>query len=200
MMYQFEQQLVAEGYRLIAGVDEVGRGPMAGPLVAAAVILPVGHQIEGINDSKKLSHNQRQHLYTLIKEQAIAIDVAFIEVDMVDHLNVYQATKKAMLQCVNHIKPDVVLIDAMLLDTTIPQISLIKGDQLSASIAAASIIAKVERDRYMEKMDQMYPQYGFAQHKGYVTKKHLDAIKKHGITPIHRLSFAPVREVIENQK
>lgn len=199
-LYIYENDAIRHGYQFVVGIDEVGRGPMAGPLVAAAVILPPGLEIAGINDSKKLSAKKRQELYQEIKAKAIEVAITFVDVDEVDNLNVYQASKKAMLMCLQKLKHqvDFVLTDAMPLDISTPCLSIIKGDSKSASIAAASIIAKVERDNYMILIDEKYPQYGFKKHKGYVTKYHLDAIRKYGICDIHRKSFAPVREVIGN--
>jgi ribonuclease HII len=199
-IYEYEKNAYEHGYHNIAGTDEVGRGPMAGPLVAAAVILPEGLEIPGINDSKKLSPKKREELYQIIKEKAIEVTVTFIDVEEVDRLNVYQASKLAMTKCIQKMKHkvDYILTDAMNLDLDIPYLSLIKGDAKSASIAAASIIAKVERDRYMVEIDAKYPQYGFKKHKGYVTKAHLEAIKKYGVTEMHRKSFAPVQEILNH--
>ena len=197
-LYEYELEAYEKGFNYIAGTDEVGRGPMAGPLVAAAVILPKGLEIEGLNDSKKLSPKKRDQLYQVIKEKAIEVEVTFIDVESVDRLNVYEASKLAMMTCIEKMKHkvDFILTDAMKLDIDIPYLSIIKGDAKSASIAAASIIAKVERDNYMIALDSEYPQYGFKNHKGYVTKAHLEAIKKYGVTDIHRKSFAPVSNII----
>lgn len=200
-MNYYEKKLSTEGYKYIVGTDEVGRGPMAGPLVAAAVILPNDISIEGINDSKKLSAKQRELLYHEIKAKAIDVKVTFIDVETVDSLNVYQASKKAMTESIKKMQypVDYILSDAMPLDLGIPCLDLIKGDSKSISIAAASIIAKVERDNYMMKIDEIYPEYGFKSHKGYVTKAHLEAINKYGVLDIHRRSFAPVRECLYKQ-
>jgi len=197
-LYKIEQDLIKEGYKYIAGCDEAGRGPMAGPLFAAAVILPKGYYLEKLNDSKKLSAVIREKLYNILIEDAIEVSSALIDVDEIDFINVYQASKKAMIICLEKLnsKVDCVLSDAIFLDLPIKNISIIKGDQKSASIAAASIIAKVERDRYMLKMDELYPEYGFARHKGYVTKFHLEMLEKHGPSPIHRRSFSPVQRVL----
>lgn len=200
-MYTIEHQLHEQGWIHIVGTDEVGRGPMAGPLVVAAVILPHEPMIEGLKDSKQLSAKQREMLYELIHQHAIEIQVCFVDVKQVDQMNVYQASKWAMQTCIQAMKTkvDYILTDAMPLEIDIPSQSIIKGDQQSASIAAASIIAKVERDRYMITLDQIYPQYGFKRHKGYVTKEHLHAIASYGITEHHRISFAPIKRIIYEQ-
>ena len=201
-LYIFEHMLQLEGYRGIAGTDEVGRGPMAGPLVACAVILPSQYHLEGLNDSKKLNPKKREDLYKQLIDEVIEYHIEFISVEDVDRLNVYQASKLAMLRCISKFKNpvDVVLSDAMPLEGPYRCIDLIKGDQKSASIAAASIIAKVTRDHYMEEMDLIYPEYGFKKHKGYVTKYHQKKLQAYGPCPIHRHSFQPVRDVIENKK
>lgn len=197
-LYQYEKELDKLGYNNIAGCDEAGRGPMAGPLVAAAVILPKNVEIKGINDSKKLTPKMREKLYQEIIEKALEVSYTFIDVDDVDKLNVYQASKKAMIESINKMKTkvDYILTDAMPLDLDIPSQAIIKGDAKSASIAAASIIAKVERDHYMLELDKKYPMYGFKKHKGYVTKMHLEAINKYGVNEHYRKSFAPVQEIL----
>ena len=195
-MYLYEKALMEEGYEFIAGCDEVGRGPMAGPLVVAAVILPK-EGIEGLNDSKKLSAKKREELSKIIKEKAVDYAITYIDVLEVDELNVYQASKKAMMESVRKLKKvDYVLSDAMPIEFEYPVKDIIKGDSKSASIAAASILAKVERDHYMDELGLKYPEYGFEKHKGYVTKYHLAAIEKHGIISEHRKSFAPVQKVL----
>lgn len=197
-LYQYEKELDKLGYNNIAGCDEAGRGPMAGPLVAAAVILPKNVEFKGINDSKKLTPKMREKLYQEIIEKALEVSYTFIDVDDVDKLNVYQASKKAMIESINKMKTkvDYILTDAMPLDLDIPSQAIIKGDAKSASIAAASIIAKVERDHYMLELDKKYPMYGFKKHKGYVTKMHLEAIDKYGVNEHYRKSFAPVQEIL----
>jgi len=197
-LHYYENLAYDKGYKVIAGTDEVGRGPMAGPLVAAAVVLPNDFDCDDINDSKKLTPKKREKLYDFIMHKALEVSITFISVEDVDRLNVYQASKLAMTACLQKlkIKPDYVLTDAMKLDVDIPVMDIIKGDSKSISIAAASIIAKVSRDRYMVSIDAKYPMYGFKNHKGYVTKKHLEAIHKYGICELHRKSFAPVQEVI----
>lgn len=199
-MCAYERKYQREGYQLIAGIDEVGRGPLAGPVVAAAVILPKEFYLPGIDDSKKLTEQKREQYFTAISNNAIAIGIGKIENDEIDQLNIYEATKKAMLAAIVQLtpKPDFLLIDAVKLDTPSPSESIIKGDSLSISIAAASIIAKVTRDRILKDYDNKYPNYGFAKNAGYGTKQHLEAIKRYGITPIHRKSFSPVKEYIDS--
>jgi len=201
-MYDFEQQLWRDGIQFVVGVDEVGRGPLAGALVAAAVILNPNNPIVGLNDSKQLSHKKRAVLKKEIEEKALAYSYCFIDEQTIDQINIYQASKLGMIRAIEQlaIKPEYILSDAMPLEESgIPYKSIIKGDTLSASIAAASIIAKEVRDEYMIEMDQQYPGYDFAQNKGYPTKKHLEAIKEIGICEIHRKSYKPVKEVIEKQ-
>lgn len=201
-LYQYEEQLEDLGIKYIAGVDEVGRGPLAGPVVVAAVILPLNLRIKGINDSKKLSLKKRNELYKIILNEALAVNVSFIDERVIDEINIYEATKKGMLEAISglKIKPEYVLIDAMpLRELAIAHTSIIHGDALSASIGAASIIAKVTRDEYMDKMDIKYPNYGFKHHKGYCTKEHLEALEKYGPCEIHRKSFAPVKKFYTKQ-
>lgn len=201
-LYQYEEQLEDLGIKYIAGVDEVGRGPLAGPVVVAAVILPLNLRIKGINDSKKLSLKKRNELYKIILNEALAVNVSFIDERVIDEINIYEATKKGMLEAISglKIKPEHVLIDAMpLRELAIAHTSIIHGDALSASIGAASIIAKVTRDEYMDKMDIKYPNYGFKHHKGYCTKEHLEALEKYGPCEIHRKSFAPVKKFYMKQ-
>ncbi len=199
-IYAIEKELHNAGYRYILGTDEAGRGPMAGPLVASAVILPENFFLEGLNDSKKVSPRLREKLFDIIMEEALEVQIEIISVEEVDRLNVYRASKKAMLACIGRMKNvDYVLTDAMKLNLDIPCLDLIKGDSKSASIAAASIIAKVTRDRIMKEYDQLYPEYGFKQHKGYVTKMHLEMLRIYGPCPIHRTSFEPVRKELYHQ-
>lgn len=194
-LYKYENELISQNYKYIVGTDEAGRGPMAGPLVVAAVVLPKDEKIEGLNDSKKLSKKKREILYQEIIAKAIDYSIECIDVESVDKLNVYQASKIGMINCINKLKVpvDYILTDAMKLDIGIPCLSLIKGDSLSASIAAASILAKVTRDNYMMEMAKKYPEYGFEKHKGYVTRYHLEKLNKYGPCEIHRKSFEPVR-------
>lgn len=192
--YKYEKDLNKNGITLIAGVDEVGRGPLIGPVVAAAVILPKDFHLEGLTDSKKLSEKKRESFYEIIKKEAIAIGVGIISEKRIDEINIYEATKEAMKEAINNlsIKPEHILIDAMPLELDIPTTSIIKGDLLSISISAASVVAKVERDHMLYDIDKEYPMYDLKNNKGYGTKKHLEAIKQYGITKYHRLSYKPV--------
>mgnify|MGYP002597446187 CR=1 FL=1 len=188
----YERGCWAAGYAFVAGIDEVGRGPLAGPVVAAAVILPQECKIEGVNDSKKLSEKKRELLYDEIYEKAVAIGIGMSSEEVIDEINILQATYKAMQQAISKlsIKPDLLLNDAVTIpDVEIEQIPIIKGDAKSASIAAASIVAKVTRDRMMKEYDIIYPGYDFAKNKGYGTKAHIEGIKKQGICDIHRRTF-----------
>lgn len=201
-LYQFEEELYDAGFQTICGVDEAGRGPLAGPVVVAACILPPFLRIEGINDSKQLSQKKREELYKIIVKNALEYKIVFVDVEAVDDLNIYQATKKGMLEAIASLKqtPDHVLIDAMPLnELQMEHTSIIHGDARCASIAAASILAKVTRDNYMEKMDIKYPNYGFKKHKGYGTKLHIHALEKYGPCPIHRKTYAPVSKYYSKQ-
>lgn len=195
-LMEMERELQQNGYTYVAGVDEVGRGPLAGPVVAAAVILPADFHEVLLNDSKQLTLQQREDLALKIKEQAIAYGIGLMDADVIDEVNIYEATKLAMQQAIDQlaVKPDYILFDAMKLDNGIPQESLIKGDARSAAIAAASIIAKVERDHLMIDYAKQYPGYDFEHNMGYGTAKHLQGLDEHGVTPIHRKSFAPVKQ------
>ena len=192
--YKYEQELNEKGITLIAGVDEVGRGPLIGPVVAAAVILPKDFHLDGLTDSKKLSEKKREQYYEIIKKEAVAIGVGVISEKRIDEINIYEATKEAMKEAINNLnpKPEHILIDAMPLELDIPTTSIIKGDLLSISISAASVIAKVERDHMLYEIDEKFPMYDLKNNKGYGTKKHLEAIKEYGITKYHRLSYKPV--------
>lgn len=195
-LYQYERELYQKGAKLIGGVDEVGRGPLIGSVVAACVVLPEDFHLEGLTDSKKLSEKKRNLFYDIIQEQALAIGIGIIDEKKIDEVNIYEATKLAMKEAIQNtnIKLDHVLIDAMPLDISIPTTSIIKGDSKSISIAAASVIAKVTRDKMMYELDQKYPMYDLKHNKGYPTKKHLEAIQEYGITKYHRLSYGPVKE------
>ncbi|QFT88850.1 Ribonuclease HII [Bacillus sp. THAF10] len=197
-MLSFERDLFDKGYRAIAGVDEVGRGPLAGPVVAAAVVLPQHFYLRGLTDSKKLSPAKRKEFYSYIKEHALSYSIGIIDSHEIDQINIYEATKRAMIQAINSLaeKPDYLLIDAMKLEITIPQTSIIKGDARSVSIAAASVLAKETRDRYMEELSTMYPGFGFERNMGYGTKEHLQALEEIGVTKEHRISFSPVKEMV----
>ncbi len=192
----FEHQAIADGYKFIAGVDEVGRGCLAGAVVAAAVVLDLSKPLpEGLNDSKKLSAKRRETLDAQIRENAISFAIAQIEADEIDRINILQATKKAMIAAVGKLNPaaDFLLIDALQLkEIDLPQKAIIHGDAISASIAAASIIAKTFRDKLMSELDAIYPEYGFAKHAGYGTKAHFAALKEHGATELHRKTFRGV--------
>ena len=194
--YKYELELKEQGIKLIAGVDEVGRGPLIGPVVAAAVILPVNFKLDGLTDSKKLSEKKREEYYQIIKKEAIAIGVGVISEKRIDEINIYEATKEAMKEAISNltVTPEHILIDAMPLELDIPTTSIIKGDLLSISISAASVIAKVERDHMLYEIDKEYPMYDLKNNKGYGTKKHINAIEEYGITKYHRLSFKPVFE------
>lgn len=189
---KYERQLVSEGYSHICGTDEVGRGPLAGPVVCAAVIMPLDDIVEGVDDSKKLSKAKREKLYDEIIKKAVAYAICRVEPQKIDEINILQATRLCMKNAVEELKvsPDFVLTDGnMTLDITYPQRSIIKGDALSYSIGAASIIAKVYRDKLMEEYAKDYPEYGFASNVGYGSAAHIEAIKKYGLCPIHRRSF-----------
>lgn len=195
-LYKYEKELYKSGCKYIGGVDEVGRGPLIGSVVAACVILPFDFALEGLTDSKKLSEKKRDEFYKIIWDKATSIGIGMVDEKVIDEVNIYEATKIAMKKAISdtNIKPDHVLIDAMPLDIDVPTTSIIKGDAKSISIAAASVIAKVTRDKMMYELDKIYPMYGLASNKGYGTKKHIEAIKKYGITKYHRLSFKPVSE------
>ena len=198
---KYEKAAYQQGKKVIIGLDEAGRGPMAGPLVVGAVIFDKNYYNEDIDDSKKLTEKKREALYDVIIHDALAYQIEIIDVEEVDRLNVYQASKIGMLRAIEHIslQPDFALTDAMPLGDAIDHQAIIKGDHLSMTIGAASILAKVTRDRIMKDYDVMYPQYGFAKHKGYPTKQHKEALLHYGVTPIHRRSFQPVIDVLNEQ-
>ena len=200
-MLEYENNLYKEGVTLIAGVDEVGRGPLIGPVVACACILPVNFYHKDIKDSKKLSEKKREEMYKIIKENAISIGLGIVSEKVIDEVNIYEATKIAMKEAIKNlnITPEHVLIDAMKLELNIPSTSIIKGDAKSESIAAASIIAKVTRDHMLDEMDKEYPMYDLKNNKGYGTKKHLDALQTYGPCKYHRVSYSPVRNAL-NEK
>lgn len=199
-MLAYEKELYTQGIQLIAGVDEVGRGPLAGPVVAAAVILPKACKIPGLNDSKKIPKSKHKEIYEAVLQNAIAIGIGVKDNQVIDQVNIYEATKLAMMEAIGQLepKPQHLLIDAMRLDLPIAQTSIIKGDANSLSIAAASIVAKVTRDQMMEEFDREYPGYDFAQNAGYGTANHLAGLDKLGVTPIHRHSFEPVKSMCED--
>ena len=198
-MQYYERLAYQEGASFLAGVDEVGRGPLAGPVVAAAVILPKNIEDLGFDDSKKLSASKREEIYQLIQEKAIAIGIGIVDADIIDQVNIYQASRLAMQQAVSELKiqPDYLLIDAMKIDVNTPQIGIIKGDAKSISIAAASIVAKQVRDQMMQEFDELYPGYDFSNNAGYGTPKHLEGLKSKGICPIHRKTFAPIKDFLQ---
>jgi ribonuclease HII len=193
-MSKYENNLYCQGVHTIAGIDEVGRGPLAGPVVAAAVILPEGFKLLGLNDSKKLTEKMKEEFFEIINKEAVSIGLGIISANKIDEVNIYEATKLAMIKAINQlsVRPEHLLIDAMKLPIDIPQTSIIKGDSASISIAASSIVAKVTRDRLMKRLADIYPQYGFEKHMGYGTKEHINALEEFGSTKEHRQSFAPV--------
>ena len=197
--YKNERELRSEGYTLIGGVDEVGRGPLVGPVVAACCILPEKFNLDGLTDSKKLSEKKRDYFYEEIKRQAISYGIGIVSEKRIDEINIYEATKEAMIMAINNckVKPEYVLTDAMKLDLDIPVKPIIKGDLRSITISAASVLAKVTRDRMLYELDEKYPMYDFKNNVGYPTKKHLEAINKYGIIDEHRRSYGPVKEYLE---
>lgn len=199
--YMYERELRKKGINLIAGVDEVGRGPLVGPVVTACVILPEKFNLEGLTDSKKLSEKKREILYKEIEEQALGIGIGIVDNEEIDKINILNATKKAMKMAINNcnVRPEHVLIDAVKLDIDIPTTSIIKGDLKSITISAASVIAKVTRDHMLYELDKKYPMYDFKHNKGYPTKKHIEAIMEYGIIKEHRRSYSPVKEYVNNK-
>lgn len=202
-MFEFEDKYMSDGYKFIAGMDEAGRGPLAGPVCVAIVIMPLEKDkiIEGINDSKKLSEKKREALYEKIIDRAISYKIELIDEKTIDTINILNATKLGMYKCINEIevRPDIVLVDAVKLDADVKTESIIKGDALSYSIACASILAKVTRDRLMLDLDKKYPEYEFKKHKGYGTKLHIENLKKYGPSEIHRRSFIGHFVSVENK-
>lgn len=200
-LWQYEKELFEQNINIIGGVDEVGRGPLIGPVVSACCVLPHDFELKGLNDSKKLSEKKREKFYDYIIENCVAYGVGIISPEKIDEVNIYEATKLAMKEAIKQVQDKVnlehVLIDAMPLELDIPTTSIIKGDAKSISIAAASVIAKVVRDRMMIELDKEYPQYGFAKHKGYPTKAHVEAINKYGLIDGYRKTYGPVKDVLE---
>lgn len=199
--YKYERELKEKGINFIAGVDEVGRGPLVGPVVAACVVLPDNFNLDGLTDSKKLSEKKRDFYFEEIKKQALGIGVGVIDEKKIDEVNIYEATKLAMRaaidECLKTCKIEHILIDAMPLQLDIPTTSIIKGDLKSITISAASVIAKVTRDRMLDELHEKFPMYDFKKNKGYPTKKHLEAIEEYGILPEHRRSYGPVKKYLE---
>lgn len=194
----YEKKLYKKNITLIAGVDEVGRGPLVGPVVAAAVILPKNYKLEGLDDSKKLTEKKREKLFPIIMNDAIAVGIGECSAKEIDEINIYEASRKAMMRAIDNlnVKPEHILVDAMPLFTDIPHDAIIHGDALSLSIAAASVIAKVTRDKMMIELDEKYPMYGFKKHKGYPTKLHLENLHKYGPLENYRFTYGPVRDLI----
>ena len=198
MDYSFEKELMSEGFNVVCGIDEAGRGPLAGPVCAAAVVLPTDLEIEGLNDSKKLTEKKREALFDVVKEKALAYSIVMVDEKTIDEINILQATLLAMRRAVEalDVKPDAALIDGnQKPGLSIEERTVVKGDAKSMSIAAASILAKVSRDRFMLELDEQYPQYQFAKHKGYGTKLHYECIEEYGISPVHRLTF--LKKILE---
>lgn len=194
---KYEKDAYKLGFNLVCGVDEAGRGPIAGPVVAAAIILPKNYKLEGLTDSKKLSEKKRKYYYDVLIKDAISYSISIVDVDTIDKINILEATKLAMNNAIKElkIKPEYILIDAVELNINNSR-SIIKGDLVSISISAASILAKVTRDEIMYELDRLYPKYEFKNHKGYPTKRHLELINKYGVNNVYRKSYKPVMEVI----
>ena len=203
-LYQYEHDLWKQGKNYVGGTDEVGRGPLIGPVVTACVVLPHDFSLPGLTDSKKLSEKKREQYYDYILEHAIAVEIGMDSPERIDEINIYQASKEAMEKAIEKVRKkvslDVVLTDAMPMELDIPVIPIVKGDAKSITIAAASVVAKVTRDRMMIELDQKYPMYGFKNHKGYPTKKHLEAIKTYGLIDGYRMTYGPVKELLGGKK
>lgn len=202
-LYAYEKELYSEGYNYIGGTDEAGRGPLYGPVVAACCVLPKGFVLEGLNDSKQLSEKKRNMYIDYIKDNALAYGIGIVSAEEIDKINIYEASRKAMILAINEVRKklqiDYVLTDAMPLSIDIPSLPIIKGDAKSITIAAASVIAKVTRDEMLYEIDKEYPQYGFAKHKGYPTKAHIEAINKYGLIDGYRKTYGPVKEILERK-
>lgn len=199
-LLKYERELYKNNITLIAGVDEAGRGPLVGPVVAAAVILPKNYTLEGLNDSKQLSEKKRELFYAILQKEAISIGVGIVSAKEIDEINILEASRKAMYMAIENldVKPEYILSDAMSLnDIDIPSRPIIHGDALSLSIAAASVIAKVTRDHIMYELDKKYPEYHYKKNKGYPTKEHLEFIKKYGVTDEYRMTYKPVKFILE---
>ena len=202
-LYKYEKECYQKNYTLIGGVDEVGRGPLVGPVVAACCVLPKDFYLEGLTDSKKLSEKKRNLFFEYIKKYAIAYGIGVVSPERLDEINIYNASKEAMIKAIKEVQKqiplEIVLVDAMPLDLDIPSISIIHGDALSISIAAASVLAKVTRDQMMYELDEKYPMYGFGNHKGYPTKKHIEALEKYGLIDGYRKTYGPVKKIMEEK-
>ncbi len=196
---KYEQSLYKKGYKLIAGTDEVGRGPLVGPVVASAVILPINYKLDGLTDSKKLSEKKREYFYDILMKDAISIGIGIVSEDVIDEINILEASRLAMNKALDELdpKPDYILTDAMKLNRDVEVLPIIHGDALSITIAAASVIAKVTRDRMMVELGKKYPEYEFASHQGYPTKKHIELVKKYGVLKEYRQTFKPISEIIK---
>lgn len=199
-LYEYEEELIKEGIKYIGGTDEAGRGPLIGPVVASCVVLPLNYQNDLINDSKKLTEKKRELLYDLIMNDALAVGIGIVDAEIIDEINIYEASKLAMIKAYQEAKKNIkiehLLTDAMELDIDIPVTKIIKGDAKSITIAAASIIAKVTRDRMLMELDKKYPMYGFKNHKGYPTKAHIEAMHKYGLIEGYRKTYGPVKEML----
>ena len=202
-LYKYEKECYQKNYTLIGGVDEVGRGPLVGPVVAACCVLPKDFYLEGLTDSKKLSEKKRNLFFEYIKKYAIAYGIGVVSPERIDEINIYNASKEAMIKAIKEVQKqiplEIVLVDAMPLDLDIPSISIIHGDALSISIAAASVLAKVTRDQMMYELDEKYPMYGFGNHKGYPTKKHIEALEKYVLIDGYRKTYGPVKKIMEEK-
>ncbi len=198
-LLKYEKSLYKEGYELIAGCDEAGRGPLAGPVVASAVILPKNYKLKGLNDSKQLSEKKRNEFYDIIQKDALSIGVGIVDNKKIDEINILEASRLAMNIALDNlkIKPEYILTDAMKLQRNVPVLAIIHGDALSLNIAAASVIAKVTRDRIMTNLGKEYPEYEFEQHKGYPTKRHIELVKKLGVLDCYRQTFRPISELVK---
>lgn len=203
-LWKYENELYNQGYKYIGGVDEVGRGPLIGPVVTACVVLPKDFKLDGLTDSKKLSEKKRDLFYDYIINNCVSYAIGMCSPEEIDDLNIYQASRVAMIRAINEVKKqiplDYVLSDAMKMDIDIPVMDIIKGDAKSISIAAASVVAKVTRDRMMYDLDKLYPEYGFKSHKGYPTRKHYDALNKYGLIDGYRKTYGPVIKIMEGEK
>lgn len=203
-LWQYEKELFEQGYQLIGGCDEAGRGPLIGPVVAACCVLPRDFCLDGLTDSKKLTEKKREKFFPYIKEHALAYGIGIVSPERIDEVNIYQASREAMILAIREVQKKVsveyILSDAMPIDIEIPCMPIIKGDAKSISIAAASVLAKVTRDHILMELDEKYPEYGFAKHKGYPTKAHLEAISKYGLIDGYRKTYGPVKKVLEENR